>query len=830
MDYLAHFTRMAWKALIRFKGHSLVSLVSLVFGFTCFIAATLLANYADSFDQHFPNARNIYNIMQVATAPDAPFDEFPIVNEPAARYLRAAFPELERVVRSATSMPVDVTADGQTDSFNIRFAEAEFFDMFPLELSTGTASAASMPPGGLIITEAAAIRRFGTTDVIGTTLTLNNQIDLYIADVMPPFENPSHINSDISLFATEMIAPMDSYDLLFNGEINNDLDPTRDEWGNQSYYVYVQFPAGTDVDEAAFNARLQEFVTNTVPPPWGEMMTYELLPVNELMPTMLSVFTQGISIITILQVAGALVLLIGCLNYANLVVAQLSLRSQEIAVQKILGSKRSLLVVQYCWESFLFVALALALTLLLFMAVLGNFPSATVGPGLLLNGGLWTSLSIVIIVIVIIAGFYPALRTAMVQLVSMLRPKGSGSYSGTLRATMVGIQFFISGTLMILAIVMYRQNVAMTDQLDGTVNNPRITISVPLDTLEVNRDVLVTELEQHPSILSVTQVDRQPWGLGMSTRGLSTDPALNGPTVEVVTHSVGYDFAETLDIPLFSGRGFARDRANDQLPLTAEIQPGRGPYSVILDDVAARALGFQSGEAALGQSIYREYSPPDVPQEMRVELNIIGTVGPQKFQFIDYNNFGLSGDMYVLQPNAANFLVIRVSMNNVNEALRHIDDVWNTLIPDVPIKREFVDDLFYSTYNLFLYMTSAIGALSVFGFLIASVGLFGNATFITNFRQKEVGIRKVMGASSKRLMAMLLFDFAKPVIIANGIAWPLGYLIASAYISLFNARTTLDATPFLISLGLSVLIAVAAVVSQSWKSSRVRPAMVLRYE
>ncbi len=818
------------KALLRFKGHSLVSLVSLVFGFTCFIAATLLANYADSFDQHFPNAQNTYNIMQVATETDAPFDEFPIVNEPAARYLRAAFPELERVVRSATSMPVDVTIDGQTDSFSIRFAEPEFFDIFPVELATGTASASSMPPGTVVITEAAALRRFGTTDVIGTTITLNNQVNLFITDIVLPFENPSHINSDISLFATEMIAPMEAYDTLFSGGTNNELDPTRDRWGNQSYYVYLQFPPDVTVDEAQFNGRLRDFVENTVPPPWGDVMTYELLPVNQLMPTMLALFTAGISIITILQIAGALVLLIGCLNYANLVIAQLSLRSQEIAVQKILGAKRGLLVAQYCWESFLFVALALSVTLLLFVAVLASFPSATVGPGLLLNAGLWTALTAVILVIVLIAGFYPAVRTAMVQLVSMMRPKGSGGYSGKLRAMMVGIQFFISGTLMILAIVMFRQNVAMTDQLDGTVNDPRIAISVPLDTLDINRELLVTQLEQHSSIVSVTQVDRLPWGLGMSTRSLSTDPDLDSDSVEVVTHSVGYDFAQTLDIPQFSGRGFSRDRANDQLPLTSDIQQARGPYAVILDDVAARALGFSSGEEAIGQSIYRQYTPPDVPQEMKVEMNIIGTVGQQKFQFIDYNNFGLSGDMYVLQPNSANFLIIRASIQNVNDALVHIDEIWNNLLPDIPIKRQFADELFYDTYNLFLYMTAAIGTLSILGFLVASVGLLGNATFITNIRQKEVGIRKVMGASSKRLMAMLLFDFAKPVIIANAISWPLGYFIATTYVSLFSARAPVNATPFLISLSLSVLIAVAAVLSQSWKSARVRPAMVLRYE
>ena len=151
-------------------------------------------------------------------------------------------------------------------------------------------------------------------------------------------------------------------------------------------------------------------------------------------------------------------------------------------------------------------------------------------------------------------------------------------------------------------------------------------------------------------------------------------------------------------------------------------------------------------------------------------------------------------------------------------------------MPDIPLQREFVDNLFYLGYNLFLSISVAIAALSTLGFLIASIGLLGNATFITSIRQKEVGIRKVMGAGSGRLLRMLLLDFAKPILIANAAAWPVGYLVGNVYISLFAARAELSIFPFLISLALSAAIAIVAVASQSWKSSRVRPAMVLRYE
>ena len=151
-------------------------------------------------------------------------------------------------------------------------------------------------------------------------------------------------------------------------------------------------------------------------------------------------------------------------------------------------------------------------------------------------------------------------------------------------------------------------------------------------------------------------------------------------------------------------------------------------------------------------------------------------------------------------------------------------------MPDIPLKREFVDDIFYQTYSLFLGISASIGILSLFGFFVASIGLLGNATFITNIRQREVGIRKVMGASSGRLLRMLLLDFAKPILIANALAWPLGYVIGQGYTSLFAAQVNINILPFVVSLGLSTAIAFAAVFSQSWKSAKVRPAMVLRYE
>lgn len=828
-----HFTKMAFKAMMRFKLHTVISLLSLTFGFLCFISGELLSNYVANFDQGFPNADRIYNLIMRSDGRAGP-DNFPIVNQPAARYLRTAFPEIPNIVNASAAMPQDVAIDNVAHSLSVRYVEPRFFDIFPLETLTGLAAGEELPPNSVMITEDAALRVFGRTDVIGERMLITNRFDVAVAAVAKTPDFPTHLISQIALFDTEIFAPMQLQETLQRELITaSGGDPDADRWGNQSGYVYLEIPESLPFDVAEFNQKLDDFVRTTVPEEQGEFMSYNILPVNQLLTTQFAFLTGGFDLTDVLIVAGALVLMIGCLNYSNLVIAQLSLRSQEIGVQKILGAKRGLLLLQYSFESVLFVGITLVLTLIIAAFVLANFRAAGftgLSPALLLDGSLWLSLLVVAAFVVAIAGSYPALRTATVPLVSMLRPKGSSGYSGRLRALMVGVQFFVSGTLMILAFVMFAQNRAMTSQLDGSIADPKIAISTPIDTYTVDPELLINELKQHPAILSVTQVDILPWEISSSGTMMSRTREGVDEGVQISYNDVGYEYLETLGTRLLGGRDFSRDRASDRLPPFNEIVPGSGPFSVLIDDKMAQSLGWDNAVAAIGQSVFRQLEPPSVPTAMILEFTVIGAVGEKPYQFIDFGMFGSRGDMYFLRPQNAGNLMIKIARQNLNDGLIHIDETWQQLMPTISLKRQFIDELFFSTYNIFLAISTAIGGLSIVGFLIASIGLLGNATFITNIRQKEVGIRKVMGASSKKLLAMLLLDFAKPIMIANAVAWPLGYVIGTTYTQLFAARAEFGLTPFLVSFLLSVLIAFAAVLSQSWKSARVRPAMVLRYE
>ncbi|GAB5498381.1 MAG: ABC transporter permease [Pseudohongiellaceae bacterium] len=830
---LSHFTRMAFKALLRFKLHTAISLLSLVIGFTCFVSALLISNYSQSFDRGFPNSDRIYNII-IRAVGDSPLpDRFPIVNEPTARYLRTAFPEIPNIVKASPGFPQTVVVEDQSMALNSKFIEDRFFDIFPMETLHGLSTGEPLPPNSVMLTETGARKLFGRTDVVGERLMIDNQWDVVVAGVTRTLPFPSHIETPVSLFNTELFIPMALREQsIRESRIAEGVDPDADRWGNQSNFVYLEIPEGLPFDETEFNDRLDEFVQTYMPEDRAAIQSFDLLPNRDLIATQMAFITGGFSLPSILIVAGALVLLIGCLNYSNLVIAQLSLRSQEIGVQKILGSRRSLLLLQYCYEALLFMGIALGMTLTILGVALQVLSASAVGvgPGMLLDPSLWIWLVLVMVVIVAIAGGYPALRTAWVPLVQMMRPKGSSGYSGRLRGVMVGVQFFISGTLMILAVVMFTQNRAMTQQLDANSGDVKIAIMVNTDNYSVDPELLINELQQDPSVLSATQVDTPPWEISNSSNSYTRSRDVNATSFELSRHFVGYDYTETMGQQITVGREFERGRSSDLVPPLSTLNSASGPYSVIINDQAARSMGWENAADALGEAIYLEVGPPTTPNDFYLELDIVGGMDEQKYQFIDFASFGSEGDIYILRPDEAPYLIVRVARASLNNALQHIESTWTRLMPEIPLRREFVDDLFYESYGMFLTVSVSIGALSVFGFFVASIGLLGNATFITNIRRKEVGIRKVMGASSGTLLRMLLLDFAKPILIANALAWPLGYVLARGYTNLFAADININIWPFLISLGLSALIAFLAVFSQSWKSARVRPAMVLRYE
>ena len=278
-------------------------------------------------------------------------------------------------------------------------------------------------------------------------------------------------------------------------------------------------------------------------------------------------------------------------------------------------------------------------------------------------------------------------------------------------------------------------------------------------------------------------------------------------------------------LTLAAGRIFDRTIGADPMPNFVDMDPEQA-YHLMIDRALSEELGFESPQAAIDQIVYFPADIPGTPGEADQPLRIIGVVENRPLTFI---GLGATSNFYSFRLDPR-FQIARISADDVSGALEAIDAMWNRLAPTIPSNYRFVDEVFEENYRAFSRVSQIFAGLALLALFISTVGLFGMAIQVASRRTHEIGVRKTLGASTRQVIFMLLRDFAKPVLIANLIAWPLAYFVAKAYLSPFVHRVALTPLPFLLSLVLTVGVAWAAIGSQAFRAARVTPAQVLRYE
>jgi putative ABC transport system permease protein len=381
---------------------------------------------------------------------------------------------------------------------------------------------------------------------------------------------------------------------------------------------------------------------------------------------------------------------------------------------------------------------------------------------------------------------------------------------------LVGAQFAAASFLLIAVIVMYSQNAELRRTGLGTTADPYVVINNFGRVTGVDNNVLREELLRLPQVKGFTEMGMTPWGDGVNLMVLARSPEETTALKTAFANNVGQDFFSTLDIPVVAGRVFDREHNDAQTR-----EPG-AKQNIVIDRILAADLGFGSPEEAVGQIVY---FPPGMGRPAQPN-EIIGVVESRP---LFLRGFGTTSNAYVLGSNFTN-PIVRLSAEDVSGGVAGIEAVWRRLAPQVPLTRRFMDDLFNQGYETFARVNNVFSGLALFAFLISIMGLFGMAVQVAGRRVHEIGVRKSVGAYKGQIVAMLLRDFSKPVIVANLIAWPLGYVAAQAYLSVFIQRVGLTPVPFVLSLVITVLIAWAAVGSQAWRAARVNPATVLRFE
>jgi putative ABC transport system permease protein len=827
---LRHDLAIALRRIARQRLHVALSVTVLTLGIACFLAAFVFVSYLRSYDGNFANVSRTYLISQ-SVQPRAG-NATPFLNNsayPLADHLRADFEDLAAVARYCLHQ-VYVVAGTDTSQRRVSYAEPAFLEIFDFVPLAGDLRSALTEPRSVVLTEDTARTLFGAAGAVGKTLTINGKqaVDVTVRAVIAELPKSSHLARD-NLFAMgfEILASWDLFDLL-------ERMPYFDSWGNMPLTTYVLTPSDGSIPVAELDRRLALVAErSTAPPAQGFKVALRARPIPQVATTQMQNAFQGFSgtawgvdiFDTLLSFAAA-ILAIACVNFVNLATAQSSGRTLDIGTRKALGATAAQIVRQDLLQTALTVAAAIVLAL----AALAPLTHAATGPyrlALAVPWGeprLWVFLAAVLVGVTIAAGAYPALVLARIRPVAALRIGAGGTSSRGLRTVLVGVQFATASLLVTLVIVLTQQSDALRAAVLGRFADQYVGLFVNPQNAALSVDALATEIARNPVVHGVTRTNIPPWfGGNPAQRSFGRSADEEAPNARVEDVYIAHDYFAVMNLAVVAGRVFSRERADDALPTSAEEYKARlgKPISIVLDRAAARALGWPNPSEAVGEVI----SPAggSVPQ-----YEVIGVV---ESVVLSLRDRGSAGVAYSLLPTAANFVLVRFDKDGTTSVLAAVDATIKKLAPGrTPPQRVFLDEMFENAYWTFRITNRVLTGLALLAIAIAGIGLFGMASYVTSKRTREIGLRKSQGASPAQIVRLLLWDFAKPIVVANLIAWPLAYYAAERYLGIFSRRITLTPLPFVAALAATLLLACATVAVQALRASRVRPTEALRHD
>jgi putative ABC transport system permease protein len=835
---IGHYLSVAIRNFRRHKFLTTIKVVALCVGLACFVGAHVLIHYLDSTDRQFTNSDRIVVMRQATTRKTTGerLDLLPAVAPPLAKALKAEFPELPAVARSDDSGDIAVKV-GESKSFrHILYADADFLKIFDFDFVAGGGPDALAQPKSVILTVDAAKAIFGTADVLGRSMRLGNLVDVRVTGVMRAVPAPSHLGRSLTSEPFEILASMDVGD-TFSRASSGEAESELNDWSSNMFTAYVLLPADGSLTLAAFNRRLKGFGGRHVPQTQVVSADFDAIPLPDLTKSLITWRyldgATGPSLETLLYLMGGLILFVACLDFANVATAETTGRSKEVGLRRVLGAGGGQVAAQSLTEAALLVLFSalIAFAVITFCIRLMNRP-ADIGMRLPGAGdiGFWLFLLAVLSAVTLAAGGYPAAVLARIRPVVALRAGRAGG-SRSVRTILVTLQFAAASLLFVSVAVMYGNMKAIEAAALGRTQDPYVLIGTHLGAVGIDPDVFRSQLLADPRIKAVTysQIPLLMGGYG-GVLELSRGAGAADPILAVLKRDVGENYFQTLEIPFLAGRAPSPERAGDVGPATqAGLFTAQKAPNLVIDRATAAGLGWSDPAKAVGETLYMHVPviPGLNPQARLIPAEVIGVIENAPFQV----TAPISTDfIYYLQPMAADLPIVRIDKSDVKGALTHIDDLWNRLAPNSPMRRSFMDEQLARALSLYETISKAFIALALFAIFIAAMGLIGMASYVVGRRVKEIGIRKTLGATTTQVLARLLWEFSRPVLVANLIAWPIAYVAMQSYLSLFSMRQSLTFLPFLVTLLATLALTWAAVLSQAWRAARVKPAKVLRYE
>ncbi|MCX8475333.1 MAG: ABC transporter permease [Sphingomonas sp.] len=815
-----NYLTIALRLLAANRAYAAINIGGLALGLAGCLLILGYVRYEQSYDSWLPDSDRVYQVQTTIHPPAQPAVHSQASAFPLYERLASGFPQIEAMTSVALGKTV-TEHDGQPMFLEATTVDPTFFTVFDLPFAQGSVASVLPDTNSVVMTESEAIRQFGTADALGKLLSLGagpGKRDYRVSGVLRDLPRNTSLKLGI-------VFRRDPSQVPYQG------------WGNFDQQHFVKLRPGADA--VAINRTLPGWEKRAIPvetiegkpATMSDLMDFRLVPLGDvhLGAAQEKAMTPGgdpRSLATFAVVA-LLTLGMAVMNFVNLSTARATQRAREVALRKVLGASRGQLIVQFLGESLVLAAVAMLLALAI-VELATPWIAALVGADLHIayfgKGGMfWPALGL-FAATGLLGGLYPAFYLSRFQPAEVLRANKSSVEtpgSGRFRAALVVFQFAIAIGLIVCTSVIWSQTrfVETVDpgyRRDGLVQIANAWRFTQGAEYEAARAAML-------AIPGVTVTARTELGLASTAKTQSLMRVQGAADYQSMGFfGVDAPFLETMGIDLLAGRllgdRFAGDRISGQAP-PALIARG---MNVVVNRAAAAKFGYRTPQAAIGQVVQIAVGGFNM-----VPATIVGVVEDTRFRTA---RDAIEPMVFTYDPDRTNTVLVRFAAARPGEVMAALNKVWRKFEPEIPFEARFADDIVRELYAADRARTLLFASFSLLAIVIACLGLYSLASFATERRTKEIGIRKVLGAKVRDIVRLLVWQFSRPVVLANLVAWPVAWWAMREWLNTFDIRIALTPTPFVLAALLALAIAVATVAGQSLRVARTNPIHALRYE
>ncbi|MGZ6018651.1 MAG: ABC transporter permease [Phenylobacterium sp.] len=827
---LGNYALSLYRTLTRHRLYALLNTFGLSLGLAVCTILFLVVRFETGFDHWAPHRDAIFRINRISTFPGSPKKVSPYSEYVAQPRLLADFPQILAAARIADNNLV--VRNGAAQAFErVMFADPSVWDIFPLPFVEGDRATSLSDPSSAVITQAIARKYFGTDRVVGRQLTI----------VVNGEARPYRVSGVLRNLPPDTNLVMDVVIRLGPESLGPTLFEMLKTWGSSvsETFVRLRSPDDADVINKAFPAFFDREAVD-IPKPASRYETYELVPLAKLHlqdAGSQDTFRPGVDglFVAALGVMGAVTLVIAVVNYVSLATARAGMRAREVAIRKVMGATRRMLIWQFVGEAVVIAMVAgligaalMELALPAVSAVLGEpIRARYFGPE-----GILAPLMGLCVVVGLAAGVYPAWALSQFRPASVLasaRAPGGGRAGARLREALAVGQFAIAICLMVCTAVIFGQMQHLRSADVGFKRDGLLIVRGMGDPQVSPQAHTLLEAFRHTrGVISATVSDRRP---APDTNSAGNVTRLSNPAFDpnVLRERIGSDYAKTYGLKLIAGRLLDTEHSlDDMMGIGGDAANARG-LNIMINASAARALGYSDPKQAIGEIVrigHTDHGAFNTP--------IVGVVADTRFE---NPREQLRPQLYMMDSQLRSVAgqmswagAVRVREGDQEAVRQRLEQVWKSLAPGAPFQGETVQVTMKPFYDSDARRGQLFAAGAVLSAAIACLGLYGLAAFNTSRRVKEIGIRKTLGASTADVLRLLVGEFLRPVLWANLVAWPVAYLAMRWWLAGFDQRISLNPIYFLAPSLAAIAVAVLTVAEQAIRVSRAEPSRALRYE